>query len=126
MAKKAASIAAKGSKGLVKSKTAKKEREEARGKTIAQRVAQKLRENLGELTDTQLYVLQDQKTARTCAEQVRHDVVANDNGTARVTMGKFYYDGLRRQYADKDSYFAALAPAADDTSCVDPALMKVN
>ena len=94
-----------------------------RGKSIKQRAAQNIGENLRDLSEEQCFV-QTHESGMTMEEMICRDLTACDLGQ-EIRFGKLYYNGLRSMFAARDSLLLALAPGADDKSIIDPKLEEV-
>ena len=75
--------------------------------------AQKLRENLSTLTDTEIWVITNKEDGLTCRQRVEKDVadrLHTQSGSSVITFGKWYYDDLRAIYRDEKSVYALIKP----------------
>ena len=97
-----------------------------KGKTLKQRAAQKISENLKDMEESQCFVVVHEQSGKSMEEMIIRDLKLSDAGDKNIKFGKLYYNGLRSLFTAKDSMFAALAAGPADTSVVDIRLEEAN
>ena len=97
-----------------------------RPQTVAQRAAQKIRENFKSLSEQSSYVRVYPATGRTLYQQLMVDIEARDGGCSSVIFGGRYYESMSTRYSDEDSFFGMLKPDAEDDSAPNADLLEVE
>ena len=120
MAKAATKAKAKTSVASAKAKA----KAASRGRSLKQRAGQKIRENLGDLADSQCYVQTCTTTGLTIEETLIKDLRLNDEQKVLTIFGKLYYQDLRSRYRRAGSLFANLSAGPEDRSEIDTRLLQ--